>query len=68
MPARFGESEETEIKFIGSWRKQGKSRKNIYFSFIDYVKAFDCVDHKKLWKIVKEMGIADNLTCLLRNL
>ena len=36
--------------------------------FIDYVKAFDCVDHNKLWKIVKEMGIADNLTCLLRNL
>ena len=41
---------------------------NIYFCFIDYAKAFDCVDHKKLWKILKEMGIADHLTCLLRNL
>ena len=42
--------------------------KNIYICFIDYVKAFDCVDHKKLWKILKEMGIPDHLTCLLRNL
>ena len=42
--------------------------KNIYFSFIDYAKAFDCVDHNKLWKILKEMGIPDHLTCLLRNL
>ena len=42
--------------------------KNIYFSFIDYVKAFDCVGHNKLWKILKEMGIPDHLTCLLRNL
>ena len=41
---------------------------NIYFCFIDYAKAFDCVDHKKLWKILKEMGIPDHLTCLLRNL
>ena len=41
---------------------------NIYFCFIDYVKAFDCVDHYKLWKILKEMGIPDHLTCLLRNL
>ena len=40
--------------------------KNIYFSFIDYTKAFDCVDHKKLWKILKEVGISDYLTCLLR--
>ena len=40
----------------------------IYFYFIDYVKAFDCVDHNKLWKILKEMGILDHLTCLLRNL
>ena len=40
----------------------------IYFCFIDYAKAFDCVDHKKLWKILKEMGIPDHLTCLLRNL
>ena len=43
-------------------------QKNIYFCFIDYVKALDCVDHKKLWKILKEMGIPDHLTYLLRNL
>ena len=43
-------------------------QKNMYFCFIDYAKAFDCVDHNKLWKILKEMGITDNLTCLLRNL
>ena len=52
----------------GSWKKQESSRKNIYFCFIDYAKAFDCVDHNKLWKIMKEMGISDHLTCLLRNL
>ena len=45
-----------------------KFQKNIYFCFIDYAKAFDCVDHNKLWKIGKEMGIPDHLTCLLRNL
>ena len=43
-------------------------QKNIYFCSIDYVKALDCVDHNKLWKILKEMGIPDHLTCLLRNL
>ena len=43
-------------------------QKNIYFCFIDYAKAFDCVDHNKLWKILKEMRISDHLTCLLRNL
>ena len=43
-------------------------QKNIYFCFIDYAKAFGCVDHNKLWKILKEMGISDHLTCLLRNL
>ena len=43
-------------------------QKNIYFCFIDYTKAFDCIDHNKLWKILKEMGIPDHLTCLLRNL
>ena len=48
--------------------KASKSQKNIYFCFIDYSKAFDCVDHNKLWKILKEMGIPDHLTCLLRNL
>ena len=49
----------------------GKARefqKTIYFCFIDYTKAFECVDHNKLWKILKEMGITDNLTCFLRNL
>ena len=48
--------------------KARKFQKNIYFCFIDYAKAFDCVDHNKLWKILKEMGIPDYLTCLLRNL
>ena len=43
-------------------------QKNTYFCFIDYAKAFDCVDHSKLWKILKEMGIPDHLTCLLGNL
>ena len=43
-------------------------QKNIYFCFTDYAKAFDCVDHNKLWEILKEMGISDHLTCLLRNL
>ena len=43
-------------------------QKNIYFCFVDYAKAFDCVDHNKVWKILKEMGIPDHLTCLLRNL
>ena len=43
-------------------------QKNIYFCFIDYTKALDCVDHNKLWEIIKEMGIPDHLTCLLRNL
>ena len=42
-------------------------QKNIYFCFIDYAEAFDCVDHNKLWKILQEMGIPDHLTCLLRN-
>ena len=45
-----------------------KAQKNVYFCFIDYAKAFDSVDHKKLWKILKVMGIPDHLTCLLRNL
>ena len=63
-------AEEPEIKlptFIGSWKKQ-EFQKNIYFCFVNYVKAVDCVDHNKLWKILKEMGIPDHLTCLLRNL
>ena len=48
--------------------KARERQKNIYFCFTDYAKAFDCVDHNKLWKILKEMGIPDHLTCLLRNL
>ena len=48
--------------------KANQFQKNIYFCFIDYAKAFDCVDHNKLWKILQEMGILDHLTCLLRNL
>ena len=63
-------AEEPEIKLptsVGSSKKQD-FEKNIYFCFIDYVKAFDCVDHNKLWKILKEMEIPDHLTCLLRNL
>ena len=48
--------------------KAREFQKNIYFCFIDYAKAFDCVDHKKVWKILKEMGIPEHLTCLLRNL
>ena len=48
--------------------KAREFQKNIYFCFTDYAKAFNCVDHKKLWKILKEMGIPDHLTCLLRTL
>ena len=48
--------------------KAREFQKNIYFCFIEYAKAFDCVDHNQLWKILKEMGIPDHLTCLLRNL
>ena len=71
VQARFRKPEETIIKLptsTGSLKKQESSRKNIYFCFIDYAKAFDCVDYKKLWKILQEMGIPDHLTCLLRNL
>ena len=63
-------AEEPEIKLptsVGS-SKNREFQKNIYFCFIDYAKAFDCVDHNKLWKILKEMGIPDHLTYILRNL
>ena len=63
-------AEEPEIKLptsTGSSKKQ-EFQKNIYFSFIDYAKAFDCVDHNKLWKILQEMGVPYHLACLLRNL
>ena len=64
-------AEEPEIKLPNiHWiiEKARVFQRNIYFCFIDYTKAFGCVDHNKLWKILKEMGIADHLTCLLRNL
>ena len=64
-------AEEPEIKFpasVGSSKKQENSRKNIYFCFIDYVKAFDLVDYKNMWETLQEMGVPDHLTCLLRNL
>ena len=64
-------AEEPEIKLpisAGSSKKAREFQKNTYFCFTDYAKAFDCVDHNKLWKILKEMGIPDHLTCLLRNL
>ena len=61
-------AEEPEIKLPTSVKKTREFQKNIYFCFIDYDKAFDCVDHNKLWKILKEMGIPDHLICLLRNL
>ena len=71
VQAGFRIEEEPEIELaisVGSFKKQESSKENIYFCFIDYSKAFDCVDHNKLWKILKEMGIPDHLTCLLRNL
>ena len=64
-------AEEPEIKLptsAGSSKKAREFQENIYFCFNDYAKAFDCVDHNKPWKILKEMGIPDHLTCLLRNL
>jgi len=64
-------AEEPESKLptsAGSSKNQASFRKNIYFCFVDYAKAFDCVDQNKLWKILKDMGIPDHLTCLLRNL
>ena len=63
-------AEEPEIKLptsVGLSKKQ-EFQKNIYFCFVDYAKAFDCVDDNKLWKILQEMGIPDHLSCLLRNL
>ena len=66
---RIGRGTRNQIANI-HWiiKKTREFQKNIYFCFIDYAKAFDCVDHNELWKILKEMGIPDHLTCLLRNL
>ena len=63
---RKGRDQTANIHWIMD--KAREFQKNIYFCFIDYAKAFDCADHNKLWKIPKEMGIPDHLTCLLRNL
>ena len=64
---RNGRGTRDQIAISGSLKKQ-EFQKNIYFCFIDYAKAFDCVGHNKLWKILKEMGIPDYLSCLLRNM
>ena len=69
--AGFRKGRETRDQIVNiRWiiKKVREFQRNIYFCFIDYAKAFDCVDHNKLWKIVQEMGIPDHLICLLRNL
>ena len=71
VQARFRKGRETRDQIANiHWimEKVREFQENIYFCFIDYAKAFDCVDHNKLWKILKEMGLPDHLTCLLRNL
>ena len=71
VQAGFGKGRGTRDQIANiRWiiEKAREFQKNIYFCFIDYAKAFDCVDYNKLWKILKEMGIPDHLTCLLRNL
>ena len=69
VQAGFRKGRETRDQIASIfWIIKKESQKNIYFCFIDYAKDFDCVDHNKQWKILKEMGIPDHLTCLLRNL
>ena len=70
VQARIRKGRGTRNLIANIWiiEKAKEFQKNIYFCFIDYAKAFDCVDHNKLWKILQEMGIPDHLTCLLRNL
>ena len=71
VQARFRKSRGTRDQIANiRWiiKKAREFQRNVYFCFIDYAKAFDCVDHYKLWKILKETGIPDHLTCLLRNL
>ena len=70
VQAGFRKAEEPEIKSNIQWiiEKAREFHKNIYFCFIDYAKAFDCVNHSKVWKILQEMGIPDHLTFLLRKL
>ena len=70
VQAGFRKGWRTRDQIANIWwiiEKAREFQKNIYFCFIDYAKAFDCVDHNRLWKILKEMGIPDHLTCLLRN-
>ena len=71
VQADFGKGRGTRDQMAnihGIMEKAREFQKNIYFYFLDYAKAFDCVDHNKLWKIPEEMGIPDHLTCFLRNL
>ena len=71
VQAGFRKGRETRDQIANIWwiiEKARECQKNIYFCFTDYAKAFDYVDHNKLWKILQEMGIPDHLTCLLRNL
>ena len=71
VQAGFRKGRGTRDQIANIWwiiEKAREFQKNIYFCFIEYDKAFDCVDHNKLWKILQEMGIPDHLTCLLRNL
>ena len=71
VQAGFRKGRETRDQIVNIFwiiKKAREFQKNIYFCFIDYSKTFDCVDHNKLWKILKEMGIPDHLTCLPRNL
>ena len=71
VPADFRKGRGTRHQIVNIlWiiEKAREFQENIYLCFIDYAKAFDCVDHNKLWKILREMGIPDHLTCLLRNL
>ena len=68
-PACFRKRQRSNCQHpLGHQKNKRVPEKNVYFCFINYAKAFDCVDHNKLWKILKEMGIPDHLTCLLRNL
>ena len=68
VQAGFRKGKDQIANIIWIMEKAREFQKNIYFCFVDYAKAFICVDHNKLWKILKEMGIPDHLTCLLRNL
>ena len=70
VQAAFRKGRGTRDQIANNWliEKVREFQKNIYFCFIDYAKSFDCVDHNKPWKILKETGIVDHLTCLLRNL